>query len=89
MAKCQPYLNINNGQVKYIINYKNKEISLIIIELYMCTINLYLKLTLLSSNFIQPTMPKKNPKWRNVTAMCANHIICSSDTMLRKKKYIK
>ena len=34
MAKCQPYLNINNGQVKYIINYKNKEISLTVIELY-------------------------------------------------------
>ena len=34
MDKCQPYLNINNGQVKYIINYKNKEISLTVIELY-------------------------------------------------------
>ena len=34
MDKCQPYLHINNGQVKYIINYKNKEISLTVIELY-------------------------------------------------------
>ena len=80
MAKWQPYLNINNGQVKYIINYKNKKNSLIVIELYYKFLS---KVGIVELN--RQCLKKKNPKWRNVTAMCANHIICSSDTMLRKK----
>ena len=54
MDKCQPYLNINNGQEKYIINYKNKEISLIVIELYYKFLS---KVDIVE--FIQPTMLKE------------------------------